>query len=104
MSRRAVHEGFMRRAIELAERGRWRTAPNPAVGAILVRDGEVVAEGWHQVCGQAHAEVNCLRDAAQKGVDPAQCTLYVTLNPAIITARLLPVLMPCTRLAYVTSL
>lgn len=81
MSRRTVHEGFMRRAIELAERGRWRTAPNPTVGAVLVRDGEVVAEGWHQVCGQAHAEVNCLRDAAQKGVDPAQCTLYVTLEP-----------------------
>ncbi len=81
MSRHAMHELFMRRAIELAERGRWRTAPNPCVGALLVSDGEVVAEGWHQVCGQAHAEVNCLRDAEQKGVDPSQCTLYVTLEP-----------------------
>jgi len=77
----AIHEAFMRRAIELAERGRWSTAPNPTVGALLVRDGQVVAEGWHQVCGQAHAEVNCLRDAAEKGVDPAECTLYVTLEP-----------------------
>ena len=81
MSQLSPHEAFMRRAIELAELGRWRTAPNPTVGAVLVRDGEIVAEGWHQVCGQAHAEVNCLRDAAEKGVDPAGCTLYVTLEP-----------------------
>ena len=77
----AQHEGFMRRALELAERGRWSTAPNPTVGAVLVKDGAVAAEGWHQVCGQAHAEVNCLRDAAAKGVDPAGGTLYVTLEP-----------------------
>ena len=81
MSQLSQHEAFMRRAIELAERGRWRTAPNPTVGAVLVRDGEIVAEGWHQICGQAHAEVNCLRDAAEKGIDPAGCTLYVTLEP-----------------------
>jgi len=81
MSELARHEAFMRRAIELAERGRWRTAPNPTVGAVLVKDGEIVAEGWHQVCGQAHAEVNCLRDAAEKGVDTSACTLYVTLEP-----------------------
>jgi diaminohydroxyphosphoribosylaminopyrimidine deaminase/5-amino-6-(5-phosphoribosylamino)uracil reductase len=94
MSQLSQHEAFMRRAIELAERGRWRTAPNPTVGAVLVRDGEIVAEGWHQVCGQAHAEVNCLRDAAEKGIDPAECTLYVTLEPcpmctgAAINARI----------------
>ena len=81
MSDIAKHEAFMRRAIELAERGRWRTAPNPTVGAVIVKDGEIVAEGWHQVCGQAHAEVNCLRDAAEKGVDTSACTLYVTLEP-----------------------
>ena len=81
MSQLSQHEAFMRRAIELAERGRWHTAPNPTVGAVLVRDGEIVAEGWHQVCGQAHAEVNCLRDATEKGIDPAGCTLYVTLEP-----------------------
>ena len=68
MSQLSQDEAFMRRAIELAERGRWRTAPNPTVGAVLVRDGEIVAEGWHQICGQAHAEVNCLRDAAEKGI------------------------------------
>ena len=71
----------MRAALELAERGRWSTAPNPTVGAVLVRDGNIVAEGWHAVCGEAHAEVNCLCDAREKGVDPSQCTLYVTLEP-----------------------
>ena len=81
MSDLSRHEAFMRRAIALAERGRWRTAPNPTVGAVLVKDGVIVAEGWHQVCGEAHAEVNCLRDAAEKGVDTSACTLYVTLEP-----------------------
>ena len=46
----------------------------------------MAAEGWHQVCGQAHAEVNCLRDAAAKGVDPAGGTLYVTLEPCPMCA------------------
>ena len=68
---------FMREAVALAERGRWRAAPNPTVGAVLVRDGEVVARG----CGEDHAEVACLKDAAARGVDPAQCTLVVTLEP-----------------------
>lgn len=75
------HEEFMRAALKLAERGRWSTAPNPTVGAVLVQDDTIVAEGWHQVCGQAHAEVNCLRDAREKGVDVSRCTLYVTLEP-----------------------
>ena len=78
---RQMHESFMREAIALAERGRWRTAPNPTVGAVLVRDGQIVARGWHQVCGEAPAEVNCLRDAAEKGVDVSGCTMYVTLEP-----------------------
>ncbi|UTF50360.1 bifunctional diaminohydroxyphosphoribosylaminopyrimidine deaminase/5-amino-6-(5-phosphoribosylamino)uracil reductase RibD [Desulfomicrobium sp. ZS1] len=72
---------FMDQAIRLAEQGRGRTAPNPCVGAVLVRDGEVVAEGWHTACGQPHAEVEALRDAQGKGVDPRGCTLYVTLEP-----------------------
>ena len=72
---------FMREAIALAKRGRWHTAPNPMVGAVLVRDGEVVARGWHHAAGQPHAEVECLKDAAAQGVDPAACTLVVTLEP-----------------------
>ena len=52
---------FLERALELAERGRGTTHPNPVVGAVVVRDGEVVGEGWHERRGDAHAEVNALR-------------------------------------------
>jgi len=71
----------MRRAAELALRGRGATAPNPCVGAVLVKDGAVVAEGWHKTHGGPHAEVECLADAASKGIDAAACTLFVTLEP-----------------------
>ena len=81
MSEPTMYEPFMRTAMALAERGRWQTCPNPTVGAVLVRDGSVLAEGWHHACGEAHAEVECLRDAAEKGVDPRECTLVVTLEP-----------------------
>jgi diaminohydroxyphosphoribosylaminopyrimidine deaminase/5-amino-6-(5-phosphoribosylamino)uracil reductase len=57
------------------------TAPNPCVGAVLVRDGDIVAEGWHTGYGELHAEREALADARRKGVDPAQCTMYVTLEP-----------------------
>jgi diaminohydroxyphosphoribosylaminopyrimidine deaminase/5-amino-6-(5-phosphoribosylamino)uracil reductase len=87
------HERFMREAIALAEQGRWTTAPNPVVGAVLVRDGEIVARGWHAVYGEGHAEVNCLRDAADKGIDPSLCTLYVTLEPCNHQGKT----PPCTR-------
>lgn len=75
------YASFMREAIALAENGRWRAAPNPTVGAVLVRDGVVVARGWHAAHGGDHAEVACLKDAAAHGVDPAGCTLVVTLEP-----------------------
>lgn len=71
----------MRKAIALAERGRWTAAPNPTVGAVLVHDGKVVAEGWHAAPGTPHAEVACLADATAKGVNPADCTMVVTLEP-----------------------
>ena len=75
------YESFMREAAELAERGRWSAAPNPTVGAVLVRDGVAVARGWHTAYGKSHAEVECLKDAEAKGVDPSACTLVVTLEP-----------------------
>lgn len=52
----AVHEGFMRRALELARRGWGHTAPNPLVGAVIVEDGRIVAEGFHAQDGGPHAE------------------------------------------------
>jgi diaminohydroxyphosphoribosylaminopyrimidine deaminase/5-amino-6-(5-phosphoribosylamino)uracil reductase len=66
------------RAIELAWRGFGRVSPNPLVGAVVVRDGTVVGEGWHEEYGGPHAEVNALRAA---GADAQGATLYVTLEP-----------------------
>ena len=69
---------WMRRALQLAERGRGYVEPNPLVGAVVVRAGQVVGEGWHERYGGAHAEVNALTaaGAAARGAD-----LYVTLEP-----------------------
>jgi diaminohydroxyphosphoribosylaminopyrimidine deaminase / 5-amino-6-(5-phosphoribosylamino)uracil reductase len=69
---------WMKRALELAERGRGFVEPNPLVGAVLVGDGQVVGEGWHERYGSAHAEVNAL---AAAGDAAAGATLYVTLEP-----------------------
>lgn len=74
-------EALMARAVELARLGRGATAPNPCVGAVLVRDGAVVAQGWHEAFGGPHAEAECLRQAREKGVDTSACELYVTLEP-----------------------
>lgn len=95
----------MRIALKLAERGTGCTSPNPLVGCVIVRDNKVIGEGWHEVYGHAHAEVNALRSALQNDVDvnsqsetkvlstsnglndgvpqpPLKgCTLYVTLEP-----------------------
>jgi diaminohydroxyphosphoribosylaminopyrimidine deaminase / 5-amino-6-(5-phosphoribosylamino)uracil reductase len=68
----------MSRALELAERGRGWVEPNPLVGAVVIRDGAVVGEGWHEKFGQAHAEVNALRQAGERA---RGATLYVTLEP-----------------------
>jgi diaminohydroxyphosphoribosylaminopyrimidine deaminase / 5-amino-6-(5-phosphoribosylamino)uracil reductase len=69
---------FMNRALELAERGRGHVEPNPLVGAVVVRDGRIVGEGWHERYGQAHAEVNALNQA---GENARGGTLYVNLEP-----------------------
>jgi len=68
----------MHRAIELAERGRGTTYPNPLVGAVVVRDGEVVGEGWHARRGEPHAEVNALRASGGRAHGS---TMYVSLEP-----------------------
>ncbi len=68
----------LERALELAERGRGTTYPNPIVGAVLVRDRGIVGEGWHERRGEAHAEVHALRAAGDRA---RGATLYVTLEP-----------------------
>lgn len=72
------HCGFMHQALELARQGVGRTAPNPAVGSVVVVDGKIVGRGFHPQAGQPHAEIFALRDAGGqcKGAD-----LYVTLEP-----------------------
>ncbi len=72
---------FMRRALALASRGVGRTNPNPLVGAVVVRDGRIIGEGWHACYGEAHAERNALADCAARGEDPRGATVYVTLEP-----------------------
>ncbi len=71
----------MRHAAALALQGRAYVYPNPTVGAVLVRNDVIVAEGWHKVYGGPHAEVECLQDALAKNIDPSECTLVVTLEP-----------------------
>lgn len=68
----------MKRALELAERGRGTTHPNPVVGAVIVREGEVVGEGWHERKGGPHAEVVALQAAGERA---RGATLYVTMEP-----------------------
>jgi diaminohydroxyphosphoribosylaminopyrimidine deaminase/5-amino-6-(5-phosphoribosylamino)uracil reductase len=79
----------LERALELAERGRGTTSPNPIVGAVVVREGEVVGEGWHERAGGPHGEVVAL---AQAGERARGATLYVTLEPCSTEGRT----PPCT--------
>ena len=78
---------WLERALELAERGRGRTAPNPVVGAVLVHDGERVAEGWHERVGGPHAEVVALEAAGERA---RGATLYITLEPCAHHGRTPP--------------
>ena len=71
-------EGYMARALQLARKGVTTCHPNPAVGCVIVNNGEVVGEGWHDFAGRAHAEINALKQA---GKSSAGATMYVTLEP-----------------------
>lgn len=74
----AADQSFMARALQLARLGLFSTHPNPRVGCVIVRDGEIVGEGWHQRAGEPHAEVHALRQAGERA---GGATAYVTLEP-----------------------
>jgi diaminohydroxyphosphoribosylaminopyrimidine deaminase/5-amino-6-(5-phosphoribosylamino)uracil reductase len=80
---------YMARALRLAERGLLTTAPNPRVGCVLVREGAIVGEGWHERTGEPHAEINALQQAGSRA---AGATVYVTLEPCCHHGRT----PPCT--------
>jgi len=85
----AADARFMRRALALAERGRGSTRPNPVVGAVIVRAGRVLAEGFHRRAGEAHGEIDAL---ARLGGRAPGATIYVNLEPCCHTGRT----GPCT--------
>jgi diaminohydroxyphosphoribosylaminopyrimidine deaminase/5-amino-6-(5-phosphoribosylamino)uracil reductase len=85
----AVHETFIKMALSLAEQGRGWTSPNPMVGAVVVKDGKVVGQGFHRKAGGPHAEIFALKEA---GDDARGATLYVTLEPCNHVGRT----PPCT--------
>ncbi|MFP3980567.1 MAG: bifunctional diaminohydroxyphosphoribosylaminopyrimidine deaminase/5-amino-6-(5-phosphoribosylamino)uracil reductase RibD [Desulfobacterales bacterium] len=80
---------YMETALALAEKGRGYTSPNPMVGAVIVKHGQIVGQGWHKEAGGAHAEVNAIADAADR---TRGATMYVTLEPCNHQGRT----PPCT--------
>jgi len=97
---------YMKRALELAENGIGRTSPNPLVGAVIVKDGRIIGEGWHENYGQAHAEVNAIHNAEVNATNHAGTnaeyaaetvegsTVYVNLEPCCHHGKT----PPCTEL------
>lgn len=87
----ADDEAFMRLAIREAKRGFGRTSPNPMVGAIIVKNGRILAKGWHRMAGKPHAEIEAIR-ALKNPRDAKGATIYITLEPCCTHGRT----PPCT--------
>jgi diaminohydroxyphosphoribosylaminopyrimidine deaminase / 5-amino-6-(5-phosphoribosylamino)uracil reductase len=83
---------YLRLALALARRGYGATSPNPMVGAVLVKRGEVIGRGWHHRAGQPHAEIEALNDARKRRCNPNGAALFVTLEPCCTRGRT----PPCT--------
>jgi len=75
------HDHWMQRCIELAQRARGQTAPNPMVGSVIVKNGQSLGEGFHPKAGEPHGEIFAIRAAQQTGEDLRDATLYVNLEP-----------------------
>ncbi len=78
---------YLKRALELAEKGKGKTSPNPLVGAVLVKDGKIIGQGYHEKAGLPHAEITALREAI---TSPKKSTLYINLEPCIHHGRTPP--------------
>ena len=72
---------YMAQALRLAEQGLYTTSPNPRVGCVIVRDGQVIGSGWHERAGQPHAEINALNAAGTAALSVQGATVYLTLEP-----------------------
>lgn len=83
---------YMQQALTLAEKGRGRVEPNPMVGAVIVRDGKIIGQGYHEKFGSPHAEINALADCAKNNITPAEATMYVNLEPCCHVGKT----PPCT--------
>lgn len=84
-------EQFMSRALELAQKGKFCVSPNPMVGAVIVKNGKIIAEGWHKKFGGAHAEINALKLAERAAKD---AVLYVNLEPCMHVDKKTPPCVP----------
>ena len=92
-----MHESFMSRALELAQKGRGNVSPNPLVGCVLVKEGEIIGEGYHATFGGPHAEVIALQNARK---DPIDATAYINLEPCSISSKT----PPCTDILIQNSI
>ena len=68
-------------ALQLAAKGLGSVEPNPAVGAVIVKNGKIIGRGWHKKFGGPHAEINALADCKKQGANPKGATMFVTLEP-----------------------
>jgi len=91
---------FMLSALKLARRGIGSVEPNPAVGAVIVKDNQIIGKGYHKKFGGPHAEINALEDCARSGIEPRGATMYVTLEPCSHQGKT----GPCTQALISASL
>lgn len=91
---------WMKYCFTLAEKGVGKVSPNPLVGAVIVKNGKMIAEGYHQRYGSSHAEVNAIRDAKRKKIDIKGATIYVNLEPCFHFGKTPPCVDEIVKLGF----
>jgi len=86
-----IHQKYMRRCFELALKGKGNVSPNPLVGAVIVKDGKIISEGYHKKYGSDHAEADAIKNAKE---DLSDATLYCNLEPCCHTNKQTPPCVP----------